>query len=196
MIDQIEASLRIIDAEIARHALTDPVIRRLMTLPGIDITVAVGVAAAIGDIRRFASPQKLVSYLGLNPSVYQSGEVPAQHGRITKQGRSHARGMLVEAAWAAARSPSPLRAFFRRIAARRGQHVAAVACARKLATIIWQMLAKNEDYIWARPGLMARKFRAVELRAGLPAEHAKRGMAYDYNIPEKRSAERQRNERA
>ncbi len=194
MVDQIEASLKIIDAEIARQSLTDPVIRRLMTLPGIDITVAVGVAAAIGDIRRFTTPEKLVSYLGLNPSVYQSGEGPAQHRRITKQGRSHARSMLVEAAWAAARSPSPLRAFFRRIAAKRGQHIAAVASARKLATIIWYMLTKNEDYIWARPGLMARKFRAVELRAGLPPEHAKRGSAYDYNIPEKRVAERRRNE--
>ena len=59
--------------------------------------------AAIGDIGRFESPQKLVSYLGLNPSVRQSGPGPAYHGRITKQGRGHARGMLVEAAWAAAR---------------------------------------------------------------------------------------------
>jgi transposase len=196
MVDQIEASLKVLDAEIARHAMSDPVIRRLMTLPGIDVTVATGVAAAIGDIKRFSSPQKLVAYLGLNPSVYQSGEGPAQHGRITKQGRSHARSMLVEAAWAAARSQSPLRAFFRRIAAKRGQHIAAVASARKLATIIWQMLTRNEDYIWARPGLMARKFRSVELRAGLPAEHARRGAAYDYNIPEKRAAERRHNEAA
>jgi transposase len=44
--------------------------------------------------------QKLVSYLGLNPSVRQSGPGPAHHGQITKQGPGHARGMLVEAAWA------------------------------------------------------------------------------------------------
>ena len=75
----------------------------------------------------------LVAYLGLNPSVHQSGEGPAHHGRITKQGRGQARGMLVEAAWAAARSPGPLRAFFLRVSARRGQHVAAVATARKIA---------------------------------------------------------------
>jgi transposase len=60
--------------------------------------VAVGVLAAIGDIARFSSPDKLVSYLGLNPSVRQSGNGPAHHGQITKQGRSHARAMLVEAA--------------------------------------------------------------------------------------------------
>src|SRR4051812_29715416 len=62
-----------------------------MTLPGVDMTVASGVAAAIGDIKRFAGPQKLVAYLGLNPSVRQSGEGPAYHGRITKQGRGQAR---------------------------------------------------------------------------------------------------------
>jgi transposase-like protein len=52
-------------------------------------------------------------------------------GRITKRGRGHARGMLVEVAWVAVRVPGPLRAFFLRIRARRGQHVAAVASARK-----------------------------------------------------------------
>jgi Transposase IS116/IS110/IS902 family len=74
--------------------------------------------AAIGGAERFASPQKLVGYLGLNPSVRQSGPGPAHHGRITKQGGGHARGMLVEAAWAAARVPRLLRAFFQRVGAR------------------------------------------------------------------------------
>ncbi len=50
-----------------------------------------------------------MSYLGLNPRVKQSGGQPASHGQITKQGRANARGMLVEAAWAAAKtSTSPL----------------------------------------------------------------------------------------
>jgi transposase len=191
-IDLIEGALKTVEADIANEAMSDPVVRRLMTLPGVDMTVASGVAAAVGDIRRFSDPQKLVSYLGLNPSVRQSGEGPAFHGRITKQGRGQARGMLVEAAWAAARSPGPLRAFFARIAARRGKHIAAVATARKLAMIVWHMLTKETDYIWVRPALLARKLRTVELRAGYPAEHAKRGAAYDYNIPEKRAEERSR----
>jgi len=195
-IDQIEQSLKIVAADIAQHALRDPMIRRLMTLPAVDVTVAAGVAAAIGDIARFTEPQKLVAYLGLNPSVRQSGEGPAYHGRITKQGRGQARGMLVEAAWAAARSPGPLRAFFRKIAARRGQHIAAVATARKLAMIVWHMLIKEADYIWARPALMARKLRSIELRAGMPKNRAKRGAAYDYNIPTKRAEERRRVEEA
>lgn len=77
----------------------DSTIRCLMTLPGLDVTVAASVAAANGDIRRFSDPQRLVAYLGLNPSVWQSGEGRAYHGHITKQGRGRTRGMLVEAAW-------------------------------------------------------------------------------------------------
>lgn len=91
-IDLIEGALKVLEAEIAREAMTDPVIRRLLTLPGVDMTVATGVAAAIGDIRRFPDPGKLIGYLGLNPSVRQSGEGPAYHGRISKQGRGRARG--------------------------------------------------------------------------------------------------------
>ena len=70
-----------------------------MTIPGVDMVVALAVVAAIGEVGRFEQSQNLVSYLGLNPSVRQSGPGPAYHGRITKQGRGHARGMLVEAAW-------------------------------------------------------------------------------------------------
>ncbi len=77
-----------------------------MTIPGVDATVALSIAASVGDFRRFRSPDKLVGYLGLNPRVRQ----PASHGRITKQGRAHVRGMLVEAAWVAAEIPGPLRA--------------------------------------------------------------------------------------
>jgi transposase len=64
----------------------------------VNVIVAAGLLAAIGDIHRFSSPQKLVSYVGLNPRVRQSGLGFAQHGRISKIGRSHARAMLVEAA--------------------------------------------------------------------------------------------------
>ena len=54
------------------------------------------------------------------------------HGRINKAGRAHVGGVLVEAAWSAARAPGPLRAFYRRINARRGFATAVVATARKL----------------------------------------------------------------
>ena len=59
-----------------------------MTITGINLTIAVGLVSAIGDIGRFSSAEKLVSYFGLNPRVRQSGDGRAYHGRISKQGRS------------------------------------------------------------------------------------------------------------
>ncbi len=149
-----------------------------MTIPGIDMVVAVGLIAAIGPVARFAGPDRLVAYLGLNPSVHQSPEGRPRHGRITKRGRTHARTLLVEAAWQAVRGPGPLRAFFQRVSARRGPHVAAVAVARKLAVIIWHLLTRGEDYAWVRPALHAKKLRDLELRSGEPARRGQRGAAY------------------
>jgi transposase len=188
--DRLGDDLKVVERDLARSALADESVTRLMTIPGVDMIVALAIAAAVGDASRFSSPQKLVSYLGLNPSVRQSGPGPAYHGRITKRGRGHARGMLVEAAWAAARAPGPLRAFFLRIRARRGQHVAAVATARKLAVVIWHLLHKGESYVWARPALHARKVRDLELRAGYKAERGQKGAAHAYNIKSHREQER------
>lgn len=181
--DRLGGDLAVIERDLARSALADENVARLVAIPGVDMIVALAVTAAIGDINRFVEPEKLVSYLGLNPSVRQSGPGPAHHGRITKQGRGHARGMLVEAAWASARAPGPLRAFFLRVRAKRGQHVAAVATARKLAVLIWHLLHKKENYAWARPSLQARKIRKLELKAGHPAKRGQKGSAHAYNIP-------------
>ena len=188
--DRLGEDLQAVERDLARAALTDERVARLMTVPGIDMVVALALVAAIGAVERFDSPQKLVSYLGLNPSVRQSGPGPAYHGRITKQGRGHARGMLVEAAWAAARVPGPLRAFFQRVRARRGQHVAAVATARKLAVLIWHLLRKGESYLWARPALHARKMRNLELKAGHQPARGQRGAAHAYNLRSCREQER------
>lgn len=182
--------LKEVDAELAVEALDDPVVARLMTVPGIDSIVALSIVAAVGDFGRFSSPDKLVSYLGLNPKVRQSGASPASHGRISKAGRSQARGTLVEAAWSAARAPGPLRAFYKRINARRGFQVAVVATARKMAVLCWHLVTKNEDYAFARPGLNAHKRRKLELAAGAPRTHGRRGTGFDYNDKAFRRRER------
>ncbi len=194
--DRLGDDLRVVERELARDALQGATIKRLMTVPGIDMVVAIGLAAAIGPITRFKGPDQLVSYIGLNPSVHQSGEGRPQHGRITKQGRTHARTMLVEAAWQAVRGPGPLRAFYQRIARRRGNHIAAVAVARKLAVIVWHMLTKNEDYAGVRPALHAKKLRDLELRSGLPARRGQRGAGYEYNLTRTRLEEKRRAEQA
>jgi hypothetical protein len=189
-LDRLGEDLAALDRDIGVAVVDDPAVRRLLTIAGVNITVAAGLVAAIGDIRRFSSPQKLVSYFGLNPRVRQSGLGFAQHGRISKIGRAHARALLVEAAWAAAKAPGPLHAFFLRIRARRGHQIAAVATARKMAVLAWHLLAKETDYLWARPALVAHKLRALELQAGRPMKKGnKRGSAFAYNVKALRNQE-------
>ncbi|WP_348656887.1 IS110 family transposase [uncultured Sphingobium sp.] len=189
-LDRMGEDLAALDKEIAGEALDDADVARLISITGVNLTVATGLVAAIGDIRRFASPQKLVSYFGLNPRVRQSGLGAAHHGRISKSGRSHARAMLVEAAWAAAKAPGPLHAFFVRIRAKRGHQIAAVALARKLTVLCWHLLTKQTDYRWARPALVATKRRAMELRSGQPQKKGnKPGPAHAYNVKALRDQE-------
>lgn len=89
-----------------------------------------------------------------------------------------------------------MRAFYERVRARRGTHVAAVAVARKLAVLIWHMLTKEEDYAWGRPLLLSRKLRNLELAAGQTAKPGTRGSAYEYGIAERRQADRAQAEQA
>jgi transposase len=139
----------------------------------------------------FDSSRRLVAYLGLDPKVRQSGEEPARRGRISKRGNAQARAVLVEAAWSAVRSPGPLRAFGERVRARKGSQVAAVAVARKIACLCWQLLAKEEDYAYARPSLMRAKIRRAELDAGAPPRSKRHGGKAVSASAEERQAERE-----
>lgn len=167
-LDFVAAELAEIDRVIAQQVLADEDVRRLMTIPGIDVITASTLVAVIGDVRRFPTSRHLVGYLGLHPTIRQSGNGPARHGRVSKEGSAAARHVLVEAAWSAAKAPGPLRAFAQRTAARRGRHVATVAVARKLAVLAWHLLTRAEDYAFQRPSLVRRKLRALELKAGAP----------------------------
>jgi transposase len=167
-LDFLGAELAEIDRLVAVEVQGDEDVRRLLTVPGVDVTTAVTLIAVIGDARRFPSSRQLVGYLGLHPRVRQSGSEPARHGRLSKEGSAAARHVLVEAAWTASRSPGPLHAFAARIAARRGRQVAAVAVARKLCVLCWCLLTRGEDYAFARPSMVRRKLRRLELAAGAP----------------------------
>ena len=164
----LDGEIAEVERVIALHAMQWPQIGRLMTVPGVNLIVAATFLAAVGDIRRFANINKLVGYLGLDPRVRQSGDQPARHGRISKQGSAHGRHALVEAAWSAVRQPGPLRAFYQRVRARRGHQIAIVASARKLACLFWCMLTRGEDYAYAQPSLTRKKLRRLELTAGAP----------------------------
>lgn len=194
-IDFLDSEIEALDRKLAEWAVRSDEARRLLTIPGVGVGVAVSLMAAIGEIERFESPRKLVGYLGLDPTVRQSGDEPARHGRISKRGNAQARSALVEAGWSAIRSPGPLRAFGERIRARSGGQVAAIAVARKIATLAWHLLSRGEDYAFGRPSLVRQKVRAAERLAGAPALSKRHGGARISASPEEREAERQHAER-
>jgi transposase len=180
----------LLDREIAQIALDSPEIRRLMTIPGVDVVTAATMMAVIGDIARFPSARHLVGYVGLDARVRQSGSTQPRTGRISKEGAREARRVLVEAAWAAQQAPGPLRAFGQRIAARRGKQVAAVAVARKLCVLCFQLLSRGEDYAYLRPALLQRKLRRLELRAGAPSRRGKRSGGAIWETPSRDGREK------
>lgn len=169
----IGAEVAAAERVIATTVVDDPRIRHLLTIPGIGFVTAAGILAVVGDITRFARPAKLVSYLGLDPRVRQSGDRPAHGGHISRQGQAHARGLLTEAAHAAVRAPGPLAITFQRLQRRRGPGVAIVAVARKLAVLAWHLLTKDEDYREARPALVGTKHRMLDRLAGRAASRTR-----------------------
>jgi len=142
-----------------------PLVARLRCLRGIETLTAVGLVCEIGDINAFSHPKQLSSYLGLVPSEHSSGTKRRQ-GSITKVGSSHARRLLVEAAWNYRRAPSVSLALKRRqkdqppatietawraqirlhrrwahldAACSKKRTTVAVAVARELACFVWEV---------------------------------------------------------
>ncbi|HUA50501.1 MAG TPA: IS110 family transposase [Solirubrobacteraceae bacterium] len=162
-----------VDRLIAKDALQSPQIKRLMTVPGVNVICAAIFLATVGDIHRFKGSRPVVAYLGLDPRVYQSGSGPARGGRISKQGSPRARWALVEAARSVAQQPGPMHAFYERIRARKGHNAAVVAVARKLAVLFWCMLTREQDYAHQQPSLSELKLRRLEVAAGAPTRPGK-----------------------
>jgi transposase len=167
-VDFLDAEIAAVERLVAQQALSWPEIRRLMTVPGVNLICAATFIAAVGNANRFLTSRNLVAYLGLDPKVRQSGEAPARSGRISKRGSPAARWALVEAAWTTVLQPGPLHAFYERTRTRRGHGKAIVATARKLAILFWCMLTRGEDYAHQQPSLTKKKLRRLEITAGAP----------------------------
>lgn len=162
-----------LDALIADHAGRGPwaaTVARLRCLRGVDTLTAAGLVAEIGDFSSFEHPKQLASFLGLVPSEQSSGTKRRQ-GAITKSGSSHARRLLIEAAWHYRRRPAVSVALRRRqdgqppaaieaawrcqlrlsgrwarLDAQRAKRrtTVAVAVARELACFVWE-IARQPD---------------------------------------------------
>jgi transposase len=107
-VDGLIARKDALDERLSRLATDErlwPTVARLRAFRGIDTLTALAVHLELGgDWQRFSSPRKLFSWLGLTPSLDQSGQSKTQ-GSITKTGSTYARRLLVEAAWHYIRPP-------------------------------------------------------------------------------------------
>jgi transposase len=164
LLDQVQAEIAGLEKILIGKAHQDSRVKLLMTLPGVDYTVAQTVLAALGDVKRFRDGDHAASYLGLVPSTKQSAAY-CVHGPITKCGNGHARWMLVQAAQHVDKHPGPLGFFCRRLAHKKNRNVAVVATARKLVVIAWHMLTKNEPYRYAQPAATETKLQRLRVRA-------------------------------
>jgi transposase len=147
----LQDQLQHLRLEIEERYARNPAAQRLSTIPGAAAYAALGLASRVGDVRRFRHPRSLANYWGLTPGSRNSGEATQRLGSITKQGSAMARFLLGQLVLHVLRKDEWMRCWFRQIKRRRGAKIARVAVMRRLATIIWHMLTKNEDYVVGGP---------------------------------------------
>jgi transposase len=154
-IGTFEQRCKQLDRELKRLHQHDPVVQRLLKVPGVGDLTATALRASIVDIQRFPTGRHFASYLGLTSREHSSGE-RRRLGRITKQGDSYLRTLLIHgarsvllAAQSAQRRGHPLdrlRLWALNLQERRGHNKAAVALANKLARIVWATWRHERDF--------------------------------------------------
>jgi transposase len=133
---------------IRQAAIEGHVAKRLMTVPGVGPITATAYVATIDDPRRFRSSEQVAAYLGLVPSVAQSGELEV-HGHITREGDGMLRSYLVEAAHVLLtrkRGTCRLKKWGLKLAKKKGHGKARVAVARKLAVLLHHLWITGETF--------------------------------------------------
>jgi transposase len=151
VIDDMQKHIDILDEKIATYA-KESVPKRLMSIPGVGPVTAVSLWAEIGDYKNFDAPEKLCAFAGLVPTERSSGGVQ-KLGRITKAGSPLLRYMLVEAAMRIRNNEksASLYEFYARMKLKKKPLVARVALARKILTVSWYLVTRNENYNPVQP---------------------------------------------
>ena len=146
-IDTLNEQIAQADEALKQLADTDPVCKRLQTMPGVGPVTSLSFAASVDEVGRFESASRLTSYFGLTPGENTTGFKTKRTG-ITKAGPRRARWTLVQAAWTMARTrpDDPLVKWFQAIADRRGKKIAITALARKMAGILYAMWRDQTPY--------------------------------------------------
>jgi transposase len=147
LIDFLDARLEPLERELRPFAQADPRAVLLDTIPGVAELLALTIAVEVGEITRFATPQKLVSYGRLAPRVHQSGQARPRSGPLSKSGSRLLGWAAVEAAQQAWRESNPWHDLYVDVGRRSGHtNAAEAAVARKILIAAWHMLSRNEPF--------------------------------------------------
>jgi len=120
----------------------------ITSCPGVGNVLGATILGEIGDISRFSEPKKLVAFVGIDPSVHQSGEFTGTKNKMSKRGSPHLRRAIWLAANVAAFHDPVLSAFYQKKRAEGKHHYTAIgAVARKLTLIIYAVLRDNKPYV-------------------------------------------------
>jgi transposase len=160
--ETLTEQIRSMDIQVAKDAASEDKAKLLMTMPGVDYYAAMVLISEIGDVHRFSSDEKLVSWVGLAPQVHQSGD-SNWTGHITRKGSSRARWILGQCAQSARQHDPRMREFYERIERKHGSQKAIVAVARKMLAIMYVMLIRNEPYRGENPELTDRKHKRLDM---------------------------------
>ena len=164
VVETLTEQIQSMDIQIAKDATSEEKAKLLMTMPGVDYYAAMVLLSEIGDVHRFSSDEKLVSWVGLSPQVHQSGETNWT-GHITRKGSKRARWILGQCAQSARQHDPRMREFYERIERKHGSQKAIVAVARKMLAIMYVMLIRNEPYHGENHELTERKHKRLDTLA-------------------------------
>ena len=146
-IDDVEAKIATVEAQILAWHKSNPTSRRLATIPGVGPMIATAIAATVPDPGVFRSGREFAAWVGLVPRQNSTGG-KARLGGISKRGDGYLRRLLVNGAhaalfWSKAARTDPWLISLR---ARKHRLVATVALANKIARIAWAIMSKEEKY--------------------------------------------------
>lgn len=141
----IDDEISLFEDEIARHL--SKINTKISSIPGIGLVSAATIVAAINDINRFESPDKLLAYAGLDPRLYQSG-TSSYKGRMNKKGSVSLRRVLMNTASSSLMLNSVLSEYYRKKKLDEGKphRVALSHLARKLVRIIYKLETEQIDF--------------------------------------------------
>lgn len=142
----LSAEIKHIERDLQRYEMETQ--KLLRSIPGVGSATAAALVAFIGDINRFATPEKLVAYIGLDCRVYQSGTSVQGKGYISKRGNGYLRHMLFNAAFVARRHNPDLKRYHEQ-KLKEGKHYFSAMCAveRKLIHLIYAVWKRGTPFV-------------------------------------------------